>query len=49
MACGILVGLALGERAELLRLPSGIVLFCKMFIALAPSLILIPVARVLMT
>ncbi len=47
MLCGILVGLALGERAEFLRIPSGIIL--QLLSALAPPLILIAVVHVLMT
>lgn len=47
MLCGILVGLALGERAEFLRIPSGIIL--QLLSALAPPLILVAVVHVLMT
>ncbi|MEO8272313.1 MAG: cation:dicarboxylase symporter family transporter, partial [Aureliella sp.] len=47
MLIGILAGLLLGDRAEWLRIPSGIIL--QLLSALAPPLILIAVIHVLMT
>ncbi|MCA9183868.1 MAG: cation:dicarboxylase symporter family transporter, partial [Planctomycetales bacterium] len=47
MLIGIAAGLMLGDRAEWLRIPSGIIL--QLLSALAPPLILIAVVHVLMT
>ena len=47
LVVGVLVGLALGEHAHVLRVPSTIIL--RLLSALAPPLILIAVVHVLMT